>query len=179
MDVCWHDHLRRLKWEWYNYVYVGAATLWLGPVSWLLSFKICGTMISVLRFFSNHLFWSWRCWWFARTEAVFLLFAYKFDAANQPLDMMDMWALNRTPILSGIHRMRPEKRLQRASAVPEGYIDWFSVLNLYKAALYGIYGQMRCFSPGQFLPSIVPCEIIPRPRDPKLKETTQSCIDVV
>ncbi len=53
MDVCWHDHLRRLKWEWYNYVYVGAATLWLGPVSWLLSFKICGTMISVLRFFQT------------------------------------------------------------------------------------------------------------------------------
>eukprot|EP00434_Breviolum_minutum_P010776 symbB.v1.2.009505.t1/scaffold590.1/size183855/17 len=42
--------VQRLKWEWYPYVYVGAATLWLGP-------------------------------------AVFLLFAYKFDAANQPLDM--------------------------------------------------------------------------------------------
>ena len=24
--------LRRLKWEWYNYLYIGAATLWLGPV---------------------------------------------------------------------------------------------------------------------------------------------------
>ncbi|CAK9115778.1 unnamed protein product [Durusdinium trenchii] len=23
--------VQRVKWEWYNYVYVGAATLWLGP----------------------------------------------------------------------------------------------------------------------------------------------------
>ena len=85
---------------------------------------------------------------------------------------MDIWALKHTPLLSGknVKECGPKKRLQRASAVPEEYIDWFSVLNLYKAALYAIYGQMRCFSPGQFLPSIVPCDVIPRPRDPKLKD---------
>lgn len=42
--------VQRLKWEWYNYLYIGAATLWLGP-------------------------------------AVFLLFSYKFEVANQPFDV--------------------------------------------------------------------------------------------